>query len=159
LVAVGLVVALAAGGCGGAKAPAHDSTSSAGEEPEPTNASGPVDATGDGAPNATGGDKLESQWGAFDVAESELHNALRSGGSTKEPHAQPEEDGEEIVALSQANRCEVACKALASMIRAAENVCALTGDDDARCTKLRGRIERAKATVFESCPTCVAARN
>ena len=43
--------------------------------------------------------------------------------------------------------CQTACRALASMQRAAESVCRLAGESDARCDGAKKRVESARARV------------
>lgn len=50
--------------------------------------------------------------------------------------------------------CVTACKALASMDRAASHICSLAGDDDSRCTNARERVRSATERVRQSCPDC-----
>lgn len=50
--------------------------------------------------------------------------------------------------------CSTACRALASMRRASERLCALTGAADERCAKARQRTQSAAARVKEACPSC-----
>lgn len=50
--------------------------------------------------------------------------------------------------------CAVACKALASMERAATYLCDLAGDTDARCTNARARVHGAGERVHAACPAC-----
>lgn len=52
------------------------------------------------------------------------------------------------------DRCALACRALASMARAAESLCELQGDDDGRCRDARARVEGASARVQRACPSC-----
>jgi hypothetical protein len=53
-----------------------------------------------------------------------------------------------------ADRCAIACHALASMARATESLCELRGADDARCLDARARVEGAAARVRSACPAC-----
>jgi hypothetical protein len=52
------------------------------------------------------------------------------------------------------DRCEVACEALTSMLRAVDRLCDLTGQGDERCINARERVNRATARVTEVCPSC-----
>ncbi len=54
-------------------------------------------------------------------------------------------------AMSDADACETACEALASMKRAAERICALDPD---RCSDARARVERATERVLSQCHDC-----
>lgn len=56
--------------------------------------------------------------------------------------------------LSTGDRCSIACRALASMSRAAERLCELTGEDDDRCVSARTRVAAAEELVYRSCPSC-----
>ncbi|MGK4004732.1 hypothetical protein WMF31_19020 [Sorangium sp. So ce1036] len=55
---------------------------------------------------------------------------------------------------SSASSCETACRALASMERAAQHLCGLAGDADPRCDGARTRVESAAARVAAQCPRC-----
>jgi len=57
------------------------------------------------------------------------------------------------VALST-DSCGVACKALASMKRATEHLCELSGDDPGSCDDARARLDRATARVRDVCGEC-----
>lgn len=50
--------------------------------------------------------------------------------------------------------CETACRALASMNRAATHICALAGDDSDSCTNARERVRAATERVRQSCSEC-----
>ncbi|WP_044986082.1 hypothetical protein [Sorangium cellulosum] len=50
--------------------------------------------------------------------------------------------------------CETACRALASMSRAAQHLCGLAGDADARCDAARTRVRSATDRVEARCPRC-----
>ncbi|AUX43140.1 hypothetical protein SOCE26_045830 [Sorangium cellulosum] len=51
--------------------------------------------------------------------------------------------------------CETACRALASMERAAQHLCGLSGDADQRCDAARTRVKSATDRVATQCPRCV----
>jgi hypothetical protein len=53
-----------------------------------------------------------------------------------------------------ASPCDVACRALDSMERAADHLCALAGSADDRCSGARARVESAEARVRAACPAC-----
>jgi hypothetical protein len=59
---------------------------------------------------------------------------------------------------SGGGRCPVACKALASMRRAADLVCELAGRADAQCSDAQSRVTRSQSTVERACPRCADAR-
>lgn len=50
--------------------------------------------------------------------------------------------------------CETACRALASMNRAAMHICALAGDESDSCTNARERVRNATERVRQSCSEC-----
>jgi hypothetical protein len=50
--------------------------------------------------------------------------------------------------------CTTACRALASMDRAAEHLCGLAGSEDPRCGNARQRVQIAAGRVHQSCPHC-----
>lgn len=49
--------------------------------------------------------------------------------------------------------CELACRALGSMRRAADRICSLSAD---RCDDATARLTRAERRVFDACPGCSA---
>ncbi len=67
-----------------------------------------------------------------------------------------DKDGREAVKQQAGggDACSTACSALASMERATEHLCGLTGADDARCTAARTRVQGASARVRAACPVC-----
>jgi hypothetical protein len=50
--------------------------------------------------------------------------------------------------------CTTACRALASMDRAAEHLCGLAGSEDPRCGNARERVQVAASRVRQNCPQC-----
>jgi len=60
----------------------------------------------------------------------------------------------EAVQQDSGDPCATACRALASMGRAAEHLCSLAGDSDSRCDTARGRVQSASQRVHASCPSC-----
>lgn len=72
-----------------------------------------------------------------------------------EPEAPAEEAGDaDGVGDEASSRCAVACRALASMERAAERLCELSGEDDERCVQARERFAAALDRVEASCSEC-----
>jgi hypothetical protein len=67
------------------------------------------------------------------------------------PGIQPKTPGEEQLGVG--DPCVTACRALASMQRATEHLCGLTGDGDQRCSGARERVRGARERVEGSC-TC-----
>ncbi len=55
-----------------------------------------------------------------------------------------------------AGPCETACRALASMDRAATHICSLAGDDNDRCMNARERVRSATERVRQSCSDCTS---
>lgn len=53
-----------------------------------------------------------------------------------------------------ANACEHACLALASMERAAQQICVASGSQSPTCEDARARVRRARARVREACTVC-----
>ncbi|HEY6460805.1 MAG TPA: hypothetical protein VIY73_11665 [Polyangiaceae bacterium] len=75
------------------------------------------------------------------------------GGAGRAPSVaslEAELDGD--YAQAMASDCALACKALGSMRRATENLCALDPGD--RCAKARERLAAATAHVKSACPEC-----
>jgi hypothetical protein len=51
--------------------------------------------------------------------------------------------------------CDMACRALSSMRRSAERICALAGAADERCTRARGRVSAAEERIRRAQCECV----
>lgn len=64
--------------------------------------------------------------------------------------------GADAAAQQSSSPCVTACRALASMDRAATHICQLAGSDDARCTNARERVRLATERVRQSCSDCGA---
>lgn len=62
--------------------------------------------------------------------------------------------GVEAAAKSAGGPCATACRALASMNRAADHLCGLAGESDARCSDARTRVKSASDRVQAQCPAC-----
>jgi hypothetical protein len=62
------------------------------------------------------------------------------------PSPEPESDA--------GNDCELACRAFASMRRAADRICAIAGEADARCERARQRVEEAEQRITQARCTC-----
>lgn len=62
--------------------------------------------------------------------------------------------GDTAQALST-DDCTAACRALESMGRAAERICAI--EPGPRCADARGKVETARGRVRSACPTCASA--
>lgn len=161
LAAVWLVI-----GCGGASKQADD----------PATESSAPDAAG-AAEQERGAETEQDPEAVFAAAEKQLEGLFagrEKAGATVGPAspspslpspnqgstAKPmnEDEGEEISAVEREKRCTIACRALSSMQRSADRVCEMTSEGDSRCEQLRQRVERARSTVYASCPACQAAR-
>jgi hypothetical protein len=57
-------------------------------------------------------------------------------------------------AQASSDPCATACRALASMGRAAEHLCGLAGEADQRCSGARARVKSATDRVQSQCPRC-----
>jgi hypothetical protein len=64
-------------------------------------------------------------------------------------------DFESALASTSASDCATACRALESMRRAADRICAL--DPGTKCSDARARVEESAARVRAKCPDCGAA--
>ena len=53
-----------------------------------------------------------------------------------------------------ADVCGHVCSSLASMVRAADRLCGLTGEGDGQCASARARVKNAAARVHAACPAC-----
>lgn len=100
-------------------------------------------------------------------AEGDLGRAyelLAATGGRKSPAGMPAPGSTDAATATQpkaaaeseqgaGNPCATACSALASMQRATDHLCGLTGDADARCSNARSRVQGARERVTDSC-TC-----
>lgn len=62
---------------------------------------------------------------------------------------------EDQAAALSTDDCTTACKALASMERAADRLCKM--DPGPSCTKARATVDSATRRVHDACPTCASA--
>ena len=103
----------------------------------------------------------------FERAEQDLRDSMlitgldrhdRMGGPPAQPgYAQPPPPpsvGGTHESVDRRDRCEMACRALASMERSADRLCSLAGDQDSRCTNVRHRVRAARRLVRLWCPDC-----
>lgn len=70
------------------------------------------------------------------------------------PAAPPESAPHPTAEAAPRDPCATACSALASMERAADHLCVITGEGDDRCSSARGRVTRANDRVRAQCPAC-----
>jgi hypothetical protein len=121
-----------------------------------------------GAPPETVPDALAE----LDRAEAELASAMGTptfasppaqpgvtppaDATTAQPSPPPAAQASESLHPEAAPRdpCVTACRALASMGRAAEHLCGLAGEGDDRCENARARVGRATDRVRAQCPAC-----
>lgn len=88
---------------------------------------------------------------------------LPSPGGSPEPRPQrPPRDAQKAPdtppAIAASDRCEIACRALASMQSAARHLCSLAGETDVRCHNARARVQGAQTRVRAGCPSCPEAQ-
>ncbi len=163
-----LAVVFAVAACGGASKtaaqPPGDATTA---DVSGKDGAGAAEAGGAEGDASAGSDESQDPEAAFDRSERELAELFdrgsigpgrASGARPESPQVASDDDGEEVSAVQQKSRCTVACRALSSMVRSAQRVCNMTGEDDPRCASLRVRIKRAKSVVYARCPACLAAR-
>ncbi|MCC6552773.1 MAG: hypothetical protein IT372_07095 [Polyangiaceae bacterium] len=169
--AAGVAVALTLAACGAApqepkaaeapSSPAAQSAPQDGYGQQPGHAP-PGYAAPTAAPSPASREDAASQ---LDQAEAELDAALgaRSTGFAEPPGpsprpappSQPAPPGPiEAAAKSPGDPCATACRALASMSRAADHLCGLAGEGDARCGDARARVKSATDRVHHQCPAC-----
>lgn len=72
-------------------------------------------------------------------------------GSAAPASERPETEGE-----TRESDCALACRAFASMRRAAERICSLTGEADARCSRARSRVDEATRRIARAECVCPA---
>lgn len=80
--------------------------------------------------------------------------AIADGGDASDVRALERQLADEHAALSTTD-CHAACRALASIRRAAEKICAL--EPGPRCEGARAKADEATRRVREACPDCVVA--
>lgn len=85
---------------------------------------------------------------------AEARAARDAGAGDDEVAALEKQLGEEHAAL-QTQDCTVACRALASIRRAADRICAL--EPGPRCDDARAKADDARRRVSEACPDCALA--
>lgn len=78
--------------------------------------------------------------------------------SPKRPPRDAQKAPETPPAIAASDRCEIACRALASMQSAARHLCSLAGETDARCHNARTRLQSAQTRVRTGCPSCAEAQ-
>ncbi len=101
---------------------------------------------------------VEEAQASLESAERALGAALAARGSSTDPAAKQDTGGARAgdkKAEGQAGTaCTTACAALASMRRAADAICSLAGESDARCATARARLEASTVRATECrCPT------
>lgn len=144
-------LALVASACGGPKAP--ESATSLADEPEPTTVEeaeariararadlGLADARAEERPaSGASAAPAEPAQAPASAAPADERSEART--------AEREDDG-------RAARCVSACRARASMARAADALCRLAGDADVRCTRARSSVAEADAAVTAAACGC-----
>ena len=148
LVAVGLSGACVVAACGGGSAQAPSSVTPAGQ--------------GEGAPPPSYPPAVpQATTGVTPTDEPQPHNGA------VQPRPPPPVDNYRSNARDELNRAEAqiaaapkdcmsACRALASMERAAKSLCDLGGADE--CSQARARVEAARDRVRSSCGSCPSSR-
>ncbi|MCA9631846.1 MAG: hypothetical protein KC766_29535 [Myxococcales bacterium] len=79
------------------------------------------------------------------------------GGSAEEPEepdADKNTEPRDEPAGMRGSPCDLACRALHSMERSAERICALAGESSARCIKAKRMVQRASERVREAGCQC-----
>ncbi len=104
------------------------------------------------APSSLRAGTADEAVGELDAAERELDRLLGGSGDATGPGGLKKE-GEERP-LAGGDGCSIACRALASMRRAADHLCELAGEGDTRCSDARARVGRASDRVRGSCASC-----
>lgn len=166
-------VALFLVGCGAQEAPPAQAPESV-QERAPAPATefaepvAPPPAPAAGAPGGSrnelesGGDKdsIATAEAEFEQARAELEAALPgakrdqpASGAAAPSRSRPSDSVAEEAPKSKAEKksseggCATACRAFASLGRAATAVCRLAGDEDARCTRAKGIVSEAERRV------------
>ena len=151
LVAVGLSGACVVAACGGSSAGAPASST-------PAN-------TGAGAPGQAY--PTDVPQGTPPVSPSSTDEATRPQNGAVQSRPPAQVDTSRVSAREELNRAEAqlftaqkdcvsACRALASMERAAKSLCDLGGADE--CSQARARVEAARDRVRSSCGACPSTR-
>jgi len=79
---------------------------------------------------------------------------LPAPAESKKAEVQSSADASGAASAPPPDPCTTACRALASMSRAAEHLCSLAGAEDPRCGNARERFQLAESRVRQSCPHC-----
>jgi hypothetical protein len=105
-------------------------------------------------------DRAEGEINALFGPRSSPADPAASAAPTAPPPAPPAVQPQEAraadakgEALAGGDACGVACRALASMTRAADHFCGISGEGDTRCSAARERVKSATERVSEHC-TC-----
>jgi len=77
-----------------------------------------------------------------------------AGGMKKEGEVRAATGASADSATASSSACETACRALASMDRAATHICTLAGDGSDRCASARERVRVATERVHQHCTEC-----
>ena len=103
------------------------------------------------APSQSPSSTSPSSTVAPEAAGASVHNAAQPPPpGIASARAEIDRDEQRIAAAR--SDCDEACRALASMERAADHLCAL--DSGAECTRVRERVEAARERVRSSCGEC-----
>ena len=82
--------------------------------------------------------------GTADEAPAPASQPAQPEPSIGAAEGRPLADGEPAEREARGSPCEVACRALSSMQRIAERICALTSETHPRCESARGRVQEAE---------------
>jgi hypothetical protein len=96
------------------------------------------------------GEEAEDPAQALANAEKQLEVALGGEAGVSDPGPRPQP------APLGTDRCDVVCRALASIRRSADRLCELSTDDPGRCKDARARVTKAEDRARGACPTCAA---
>jgi hypothetical protein len=137
-------------------------TSAPGYQQTPTPQPGALPETQPATEPRTGLDKdedevfasVEDAQSALARAQAELDGLTLSAPARRRPatasagaSTPPAPKASEAPLTKADTRCESACKAFASLRRAADGVCRLTSESDARCTKARAIVKQSESRV------------
>lgn len=93
---------------------------------------------------------------AFSVRSDDAENDQAVVDAPEPPTDAAEQPEATSVHRRPRGRCSRACAALASMVRAADRLCQMTGEEEDRCQSARRRVEAGRRIVERHCPTCDA---
>ena len=145
-----------------ARAPQSSASAKSPDEPLPPDVEGTIALLDRAEAELAGAIGSPGPGGRAGAADAQSDAAASAAPASEPAEAKAEAAGEEdddegsptAQRAAPADPCETACRALASMRRAAEHLCGLAGEQDGRCAAARERVRGADERVRAACPRC-----